>query len=164
MAFSSSPSPSSSSSYLLSSLFFYPTLLFFAVTQIRGRAAGSPPPYGSCLHLYREKTSAISTLVASRLNNLRFTSKRMAKTKDCLIMDSPSVEKLHQSGIFALQQLARQTFSLSRPKRITGTPLSHLLVACVVFYSRVYWSLSRDRGLHETQRGKCIVFVFPEMH
>ena len=55
------------SSLLLSSPFFFLSLL--VVTQIRGHIAGSSPPLPTtvrALHFYREKISALSSLVDSR--------------------------------------------------------------------------------------------------
>ena len=54
-------------SHLLSTPFYSPSLL--VVTQIRGHIAGSSPPLLTtvrALHFYREKISAISSLVDSR--------------------------------------------------------------------------------------------------
>ena len=54
-------------SHLLSSPFYYLSLL--VVTQIRGHIAGSFPPLPTtvrALHFYREKISALSSLVDSR--------------------------------------------------------------------------------------------------
>ena len=54
-------------SHLLSSPFFFLSLL--VVTQIRGHLAGSSPPLPTtvrALHLYREKTSSLSSLVDLR--------------------------------------------------------------------------------------------------
>ena len=56
-----------SSSLLLSSPFYSLSLL--VVTQIRGHIAGSSPPLPTtvrALHFFREKTSALSSLVDSR--------------------------------------------------------------------------------------------------
>ena len=55
-------------SHLLSSPFYSPSLL--VVTQIRGHIAGSSPPLPTTVRalqfFYREKISALSSLVASR--------------------------------------------------------------------------------------------------